>query len=96
MYAASGFNESETPFLADIAFKKVEKGYVCTEGITSCQEDCLICAVQCYTCKHNIAHQLTVVCYLSNIIRAFILRYIYEGIVFRAWVLDNTSNSMNF
>ena len=48
---------------------------------------------QCYTRKHNMEHQFTVACYVSNIIRAFILRYLYKVRVFRAQVLDNNTSS---
>ena len=41
--------------------------------------------LQCYR-----KHQLTVACYVSNIIRVFILRYLQS---FQSIVLDNTTNS---
>ena len=41
--------------------------------------NCLICVFQCYTCKPNMEHQLTLVCYVSNIIRAFILIYLMKS-----------------
>ena len=47
----------------------------------------------CFTRKHNKEHQFTVACYVSNIIRAFILRYLYKVRLFRAQVLDNTTSS---
>ena len=39
----------------------------CTGGGASCQVNCVMCAFQRYTCKHNREHQLTVACYVSNI-----------------------------
>ena len=60
---------------------------------TSCRVKCLICVFQCYTAKSNREHQFTMVCCVSNIIRAFTLRYLYEVRVFRAQVVDSITCS---
>ena len=61
---------------------------------TSCRVNCLVCLLQCYTSKNNRDHQFTVFCYVSNIVRAFTLRYLYEVRVFRVQVLDIIRTSM--
>ena len=60
---------------------------------TSYRVKCLIRVFRCYTSKNKREHQLTVVCCVSNIIRAFTLRYLYKVRVFRAYVLDNITCS---
>ena len=47
-------------------------------GGKCCWVNCLICVFQYCICKHSRKHQPKVVCYLSNIIRAFIHRYRYK------------------
>ena len=60
---------------------------------TSYRVNCLIHVFRCYTSNNKREHQLTVVCCVSNIIRAFTLRYLYKVRVFRAYVLDNITCS---
>ena len=47
-------------------------------GGKCCWVNCLICVFQYCICKHSRKHQPKVVCYLPNIIRAFIHTYRYK------------------